>query len=99
MREIVFARNLTGPIDSGRKVSTIRAGWRDYRPGRMLARCDTIGWKRELEVTAVLLTKPRNISAQAYGYEDMDELIESLRKYYPDFSENSPITIVAFRTV
>lgn len=97
--DIVFASSLTDNIDNGTKKATIRNGWRDYRPGRMLAACHENGWKSNLDISSVILTYAKNISPTVYGYNDLNHFVDSMQRYYPHFDMHSKITILEFRKV
>lgn len=95
--EIRFDPALLELIEAGKKKTTIRFGHRDYRPGPVRLRFGESA--REGAIVQNRLTSVDALTvhdAQSDGFQTIPELIAVLRRYYPDLTHTSPITIVEF---
>jgi hypothetical protein len=90
------------PIYSGEKKITIREGMRDYKAGQKVVLCkcgneDDIGWARMATITEVSMGKLKNVDIEdlnADGMEDLEDAVQCLRDFYPDITEESPVTVI-----
>jgi len=84
-------------IINGKKKITIRKDWRDYRPGLVIICCHIEPWAVMAEITKVrhcTLEEVTEAEYQADGFKSKKGLLEGLRKFYPDITWNSPVTII-----
>ena len=76
---------------------TIREGHRDYSPGSAMLGCHILNWAIIRKIISVEHQLLADVTEQEYkddGFNTLFELADGLRKYYPDISLNSPVTIV-----
>lgn len=94
--DIVFADHHIEAIQAGSKTHTIRLGWRNYKPGPTVIGCPIAGWAMHAYINSVQYTTASYVDVGRYGYIDKADFLESMRRYYPDFNENSQVTIIHF---
>ena len=100
-RPIEFAEPLQLGIETGAITSTVRLGWRNYKPGIVLATDPhgKIKWGKHLHIVEVRLTEARNVEAEMMGFATQDEFYEDMKQYgekYEDFGPDSPVTVIYF---
>jgi len=88
------------PVLSGKKVTTIHKGKKDYELGSALLAFD----KKDIEVyiTAIMYTfyyLLKNHHAIEDGFSSLEDLKETLLNIYPDIQNNDYVTIVYFETM
>jgi hypothetical protein len=95
---IALATELFQRVDSGEKRQTIRKGRRDYPLGPAVL-TDDGDEQRDITITRVIHGELRDVTfehAQADGFETLDDLHATLRRFYPDISDTDDVTIVSF---
>ncbi len=79
---------------------TIRKGYRDVKPGPMLLESATDGFDSiEVMIGRVIFTPAGEMTdkeARQDGFRDLTDLIRGMKEYYPDFDENTEVTIIHF---
>ncbi len=103
MNELLMAPELYHFAVKGYKRITIRLGLRDFAPGEVIrivnAEDDTQSF--EVVVMAVHQYRFANRIPRKYlvrdRFDDRDEFFMGMRKFYPDFSEVDPVTIIEWR--
>ena len=88
-------------IISGAKQITIREGRRDYQVGQpaMLCRhlCNHVVMADIVSVRHCLL---RNVTKKEYkadGFKSRSELLQGLRRFYPNLKMDSPVTVIGWK--
>lgn len=80
------------------KTLTIREGWRDYRPGQLLALCcEKLPWAVMAKITSVrhcLLAELTFIEVASDGYANHAHAVKELKKYYPSIGLQSKVTVI-----
>ena len=91
---------LKSKVLNGQKHITIREGFRDYRRGPVLIGCHILDWctKREIiDVYHCILGDTPISDLHADGFDALADAIEGLKKYYPDISASSPVTVIRWK--
>lgn len=100
MQELKLANDLFISLFEGTKRATVRRGSRDIIKGAMaLEAADGGGWGVIVNVTEVRHKKLSELTdeeAKADCAESAGELTTDLKRFYPDITSNSDITIVFF---
>ena len=81
----------------GKKINTIREGHRDYRTGPVMLCCHIEPWAVMAEITHVRHCKLSEITEEeirANGHDSMEELLKTLKQFYPRIGPDSPMTII-----
>ncbi len=90
-------------IVSGSKNGTIRDGQRDYRVGQTLMLCCHLDpWCVMATVSEVRHCLARQLTAaecRASGHSTRKAMLEDMRRFYPKFGPDSPVTFIAWRDV
>ncbi|KKR10321.1 MAG: hypothetical protein UT37_C0003G0020 [Parcubacteria group bacterium GW2011_GWA2_39_18] len=80
------------------KTLTVREGHRDYRVGSpVMLCCHIVPWAvmaTIVEVRHCLLKEVTQEECLQDGVRNLEELLNNLRKYYPNISLDSPVTII-----
>lgn len=113
MEEKPFPHNLTRPLQAiiivkdlidrtidGTKIVTVREGWRDYKPGKVIVACPEVDWccmKEIIEVKHTTLDQMEESDYKAEGWVNRSDILTSLKNYYSNMSEISKITVVRWR--
>ena len=87
-------------ILAGKQTVTIREGYREYKPGTAMLCCHIKPWAVMVEIVSVrhcLLKEVTDTEYKAAGYEDRDELLRHLRRYYPQLGPASPVTVIRWK--
>lgn len=82
---------------ANKKSITIRTGHRDYKQGTVILCCHLINWATMRNITDVRMTTLQNVTEQEWlddGFESQSEMVTELRKYYPDITLDSDVTVV-----
>lgn len=100
MQTLKLADNLFEDLFDGYKRTTIRFGKRAVVPGPLLFEAtNNHHLKAEVEVLNVTFVRAGDITlkqAQDSNYADVDDLMESMRTYYPTLCEDDDLTIIEF---
>jgi hypothetical protein len=99
-QKLKLADNLFAGLRDGSKRCTIRAGYRDIRPGFL----EFESASGSVDPYTVLVTEVRlktaefmtDEEANADGFLSVIELFEGLLHYYPDITPDSGVTIIFF---
>lgn len=97
---ILLAEELIDATESGLKVQTVREGHRDYKTGKVVFACPEVAWSMIKEITDVKHTTPRTCAVADYkdeGWSSRKNMIEDLKRFYPDLTMDSPITVIRFK--
>ena len=82
---------------SGKKQITIRQGYRDYSNGPTLIGCHILNWATLKQITSVHYALFKNITLkelQDDGFQNHDEALDRLHRWYPDLTIDSEMTII-----
>ena len=85
---------------NGIKNITIREGHRDYTPGKVLLGCHILNWAVMREIISVRHTTIREVKKEEYFLDDFrsrEDMLDGLRKYYPDLTMDSPVTVIQWK--
>jgi len=87
----------------GGKAITIREGHRDYQPGcPVMLCCHTEPWAVMADITSVRHTTIAKVTKEEYEADDFHsrkDLLEGLRRFYPNIDMNSPVTVIRWENV
>ncbi|WP_227376262.1 ASCH domain-containing protein [Haladaptatus halobius] len=100
MEHIEIDDEFISDIESGRKETTIRRGFRNYETGPAIIFTE----ERKIpiiikNVTYKFINQLTNYDARRDGFTNQTELIDTLDNFYPGINENTPITIVEFEVL
>jgi hypothetical protein len=101
LQAILISPNLQVRLDImlGRKRITIREGHRDYKVGPVIICCHIDPWIVLTKITDVRLTTLSEVTQEELeddGYTDHRSMLEDLKKYYPEISPDSPVTVIVW---
>ncbi|WP_051440805.1 hypothetical protein M728_002368 [Ensifer sp. WSM1721] len=96
-QEIRLASQFIPLINSGLKTTTVRMGKRDYKVGP----ADLITGNVRIpivieEVFFCRLSELTEQDARMDGFSHRDQLVSTLKSFYPQIESNSPVTVVRF---
>ena len=80
-----------------RKEITIREGHRDYNLGVAMLCCQIIPWAVMVDVTSVRHCFAKEVTPEEYeadGYASLEDMCQQMKRFYPKFDMDSPVTIV-----
>jgi len=102
---LFLARDLFETIDYGKTV-TIRKGRREVQLGdlRFLSPVEDGQEQltRDVHVTYVMYCKAIDIPIDLViedGFEDHDDMLEGMKRFYPDFEEDTECTVVIYEAL
>lgn len=92
------------PVVNGIKQITIRQGFREIYPGEIIEIVDRSDVSRrvKVEVVETAFAYPSTVNRNYLlmdGFNDSTEYIQKITKFYPDFDENTPITVIRWRLI
>jgi hypothetical protein len=93
-----MAADLIPLILSGKKTSTVRLGIRDYPLGQ--ATIISGKFQIPIEITEIEFMTIGHLDenvAESEGYDTLDELLQALRRFYPEAESEHDVTLVHFR--
>jgi hypothetical protein len=99
LQALLLAEELIADTESGEKFQTVREGHRDYKPGKVVFACPEVAWATTKTITKVKHTTPRKCSVPDYkdeGWNSREHMVEDLKRFYPDLTMDSPITVIVF---
>lgn len=103
MQVLKLADDLFGPIRSAEKLTTIRKGRRDVALGDLRFEGATDESLSEVvNVTSVIFTTLAGVSKavlESDGFEDHDDALEQMKRFYPDITLNTEVTVIDFAGV
>jgi hypothetical protein len=90
-------------ILNGVKKITIREGHRDYRIDcPVMLCCHLEPWAVMADVVDVRHTTLEEISEEEYvadGFQSSEEMLSGMKRFYPNLSMNSPVTVIRWDNV
>lgn len=95
-------QKLRNDVLAGKKKITIRQGYKDCKPGPAMICCHLKPWAVMVDITSVRYCKLSELTEQEFtadGSKTIDEVLEKLRKYYPDLELSSPVTVISWDNV
>lgn len=95
--EIVFASKFLDMIDEGKKTTTVRRGVREYAPGVYDLYNPAKSVHGFIHITGTEVTKFGMLTdevAKTDGFESVEELKNELLSFYPELTDDDPVTIV-----
>jgi len=81
----------------GKKKITIREGHRSYHEGPVMICCHIDPWVVLTRITKVRHTAMNEVTPEEMrgdGYSSREEMLESLKAFYPKITIGSPVTII-----
>lgn len=103
MQDLKLANDLFIHLFDGTKRSTVRKGRRGIVPGSLaLEAADGGGWGVVVNVTEVRHKKLSELTdeeAQSDNAASAKELAEAMKRFYPDITPDSDITIILFNFI
>ena len=84
-------------IIAEKKTITIREGHRDYKPGPAMLCCHIEPWAVMVQIIDVrhcLLAEVTEGECHVDGYNNHEEMLKDLRRYYPLLGYSSPVTVI-----
>ena len=98
MQHLVIADDLHAPTLDRFKKNTIRSGRRDILPGKLELRAAggtlppiTVD---VIEVSHKLANQVTDDELFLNGFWNLDDMLEGMRRFYPDFGPRSEVTVV-----
>lgn len=95
-------RKMRDAIHRGIKAITIREGHRDHKPGPALIACHIEPWAVMADITSVRHCTLREVTKEEYkadGFNSKVELLNGMRKFYPNMNLDSPVTVIRWTNV
>ena len=89
-------------ILSGEEKITIREGWRNYKPGFSLIACPFKLYCAGVDITSVRHCLLNEVTEEEYianNYKSTEDMLNDLKRYYPNLNEKSPVTIIRWDNV
>lgn len=86
----------------GKKKITIREGHRDYHTGPVMLCSHIFPWAAKATITGVRHTTIAEVTEDEYwadGYRNRREMLNDLRKYYPELMMKSPVTVICWDNI
>lgn len=84
------------------KKISLREGHRDYIPGKLIIyNCDN-NFSIQVEITSVkhsTLAEITEVEMKADGYQSKEEMLTDMKRYYPDLTWESPMTVISWDNV
>lgn len=99
MQELKLADDLFVSLFEGSKRATVRAGKREIAKGSLAFEAASGGWGVIVNVTDVRHKKLSQLTEQeaaAEGAESAAHLANALKRFYPNLTPDSDITVVLF---
>ena len=84
-------------IHQHKKEITIREGHRDYHEGPCWLVCHIVPWSVKVNITKICHGLACGILKEEWeadGFTSYDDMIRGMKKYYPNFSNASAVTII-----
>jgi len=97
---LVAGKDVEEKVKNDKCTIIIRLGHRNYKLGQVLIGCHIYNWGTIKEIISVTHTTIYNISYQDildYGHKTRNDLIDSLKIFYPDIDSSSEITVVRWK--
>lgn len=87
---------------NGTKKISIRQGHRDYRKGVVMLCCEKVPWCVAADITYVRHTIVSQVTEEEYaadGFTSREDMLGRMRRFYPDLTSDSPVTVVCWDNV
>ncbi len=84
-------------IHRHKKQITIREGHRNYWKGPCWLVCHILPWSVKVTITDVTCGVAKSITKEEWeadGFTSFDDMMDGMRKYYPNFTDESPVTVI-----
>lgn len=100
MKKLLVASDLFPSVVSGEKRITIRTGYRDFDPGDKIRIENTDDSDQYVERTVFEVLKFYRACMVPHRYLEEDgfssdvEMYDVMQRFYPDFNELSPVTVI-----
>ncbi len=103
MQVLKLADDLFGPLRSAEKFTTIRKGRRDVALGELC-----FEGADDVELTEVVTVRSVTFTAlgwvpfetlEADGFKDHDDMLEQMKRFYPNITFETEVTVVNFSTL
>ncbi len=100
MQVLKLADDLFGPLRAAEKFCTIRKGRRDVELGDLqFEGAEDVSLKEVVQVTSVTFTTLGGVpeeTLEADGFRDHDDALEQMKRFYPDITFDTEVTVVDF---
>lgn len=94
---LIAGEQAKNDVLNGTKIITIREGHRDYTNGPVLIGCHILNWATMKNIVRVELTTLKNVSLDDImkdGFVDHNNALNQLRKFYPNMTMDSEVSVV-----
>jgi len=95
---LVAGEGARDAVFDGTKRISIRSGHRNYKVGgRLILCCHILNWATMKTIKSVKWTTLADVTPIEYrddGFSTWTDLRDGLRKFYPEITDNSPVTII-----
>ena len=84
------------------KKITIREGWRDYQAGPVAIYCIEESLAVEADIFIVIHTTLKDVTKEVYqadGFKTLQGMLRGLRRFYPDITWDSLVTVISWHNV
>ncbi len=81
---------------------SIRLGHRDYVKGPIMLCCHILPFAVMANITSVKFCNVDEVTPEdykAFGVNTLEELLDKLRKFYPDITMKSPVTVIRWEDI
>lgn len=103
MQVLKLADDLFGPLREAKKLTTIRKGRRDVALGELrFEGAEDESLTEVVNVTSVTFTTLAGVSPailEADGFADHDDALEQMKRFYPDISFDTEVTVIDFADI
>lgn len=105
LQALLFApdENMWNDLLSGRKEITLRQGYRDYKIDKpVILCCHIFGYAVMADVTSARYCLLKEVTEDEYsadGFTSPEDMLEQMKQYYSDLTEDSPMTVVTWENV
>lgn len=99
MQKLLLAEDVFDQLSEGKMV-TIRRGYRDIKPGKLIFESVDKNRVKYVEVVMVTYCKVSDISMEDVkndGFSSHEDLCEKMKRFYLDIQMKSGVTIVKFK--
>ena len=103
MKQLLLAGDLFPKAVSGEKLITIRKGLRDFQAGETIEIVNADDSTQVIERTLTKVSKYEQAQhvpsgkVAADGFSGYANMIELMRKFYPDFDKRTPVTVIEWQ--
>jgi hypothetical protein len=100
--DIKVHSSMQAVVEDGTKTITVRKGKRNYFPGDFVrVGCDSYGWYLGMieSVEQMPLGDVPQSAREDDGFQSHEEMVETLREFYPDIDRSSDVTVIRWMYV